>query len=61
MDYTEVTQKKPKNNDKVWVKMDDKSVAKIAVYRKGKFLDVSDESIVLEPKSWKYPNVPFFF
>lgn len=60
--YTHVDKSKPEENEKVFVGMDSKPMfPRIAVFRKGKFYDVSDESLELFPTHWKYPNVPFTF
>ena len=60
--YINLINKKPEEGDKVWIGVDANPInPKPAIYRKGKFQDVSDNKIELFPTHWKYPNTPFIF
>lgn len=60
--YVSIQEEKPDNGDVVYVGVSEKPInPRIAIYKNGKFLDVSDNDIILHPTHWKYPNVPFSF
>lgn len=60
--YIDLKIEKPKKNNKVWIGVDANPMnPKLAIYRNGKFWDVSDNKIELFPTHWKYPNVPLCF
>ena len=60
--YNDLKNKKPKEGAKVFCGISSTPLKpKIAIYKSGKFLDVSDKNIELFPTHWKYPNVPLMF
>lgn len=60
-EYIKLECEKPKNVEKVLVStIDNPMNPKFAVFKKGRFFDLSDNQIEYFPKFWKYPNVPLF-
>jgi hypothetical protein len=58
--YKNLELEKPEEGDKVWGSVCEKPMnPRPVIYRKGKFFDLSDQSLEVFPKYWKYPSVPF--